>query len=442
MTGLCSVMSSQAANDRRVRQMSGGFAALIKTVVSLMLVLLICAGCRQRRVARTTPQMDAESRFWIRVRILNDVNEFALRILSPSRLVSSSSSAGEPLHLDEFGKKTRIYMSSGKIRIAGLDLPDTGLSIYPEGPHIFEVNGEDYRGVLKLLVDSEENTFDVINWVPLEPYLAGVIGAEMPDYWESEAIKAQVIAARTYCLYIKERFGQSRAWDVGKTQAHQVYRGVSAESAQIWNAVNQTSGKVLTCAQTDGTKGIFPAYYSSTCGGHTEDAVGVFGKSDASIPGVPCTFCRDVAKTSLFEWSEVRFGKKEVTRVLRQRYSALRELEDIVKVVVTEKSDYPEFSRATRIDLTGPNGKSDWLRAEDFRLAVDPSGRRIKSTCFEIKDKGSVWAFGPGRGFGHGVGMCQCGAEGMARAGSSAEEILAHYFPKSKIVDIYAPANE
>lgn len=442
MTGLCSVMPSQAANDRRVGQMYSAANAVFVTAVSLMLVLVLCAGCKQRRVARTTPQMDAESRFWIRVRLLNDVNECTVRVLSPSRLISTSSSAGEAIYLDQFTKETRIHMSDGHIRIAGLALPDTGLSIYPEGPHIFEINGDDYRGVLKLVVDHNEGTFDLINWVPLEPYLAGVIGAEMPDYWESEALKAQATAARTYCLYIKERFGQSRTWDVGKTQAHQVYRGVAAESAQIWNAVNQTSGKILMCERADGSEGIFPAYYSSTCGGHTEDSVGVFGKSDASIPGVPCTFGRNVAKANLFEWPEVRFPKKEVSRVLLQRYPALRELEDIAKIVVTEKSDYAEFSRATRIDLTGPNGKSDWLRAEDLRLAIDPTGRRIKSAGFEIKDKGSVWAFGPGRGFGHGVGMCQCGAEGMARAGNSAEKILAHYFPESHIVDIYAPENE
>ncbi|NOQ94127.1 MAG: protease modulator HflC, partial [Methylophaga sp.] len=116
--------------------------------------------------------------------------------------------------------------------------------IFPDDPYIFSLNDKDYRGKLRLIVNPDGNSFDVINMVPPEPYLAGVVGAEMPGYWEPEALKAQAITARTYCFYIKKRFGAKRNWDMKQTAAHQVYQGLSAESAQIWQAVNQTKGQV------------------------------------------------------------------------------------------------------------------------------------------------------------------------------------------------------
>ena len=85
----------------------------------------------------------------------------------------------------------------------------------------------------------------------------------------------------------------------------------------------------------------------------------------------------------------------------------------------------------------GATGKTDTLRGEDLRLALDPSGREIQSTICQIVPWGDGWAFLSGRGWGHGVGMCQHGAQGMARLGKTAPEILRHYYPGSKIVNIY-----
>jgi stage II sporulation protein D len=88
------------------------------------------------------------------------------------------------------------------------------------------------------------------------------------------------------------------------------------------------------------------------------------------------------------------------------------------------------------VKLTGSNGKSDLLRAEDFRLTIDPTGRKFKSTICQIANLGGKWAFLSGRGWGHGVGMCQCGAQAMARRGRTARQILSHYYPGSRILTI------
>ena len=256
----------------------------------------------------------------------------------------------------------------------------------------------------------------------------------MPDYWEMEALQAQAIAARTYCFYIQKRFGANRNWDVRQTAAHQVYRGVSAESAQVWQAVTQTKGQVLVCRQPDGTEDIFPAYYSSTCGGHTENSENVFGDSFPPLAGVACPYCQNVAKPKFFFWPMIQFDKGYVVKKLLQKYPALKRLGDITSISIADQSDHGEFSRLTKIKLSGSTGKSDFIRAEDLRLTIDPTGWKLRSTICQIMEIRDKWAFLSGRGWGHGVGMCQCGAEGMAREGKTTEQILSHYYPGSRIL--------
>jgi stage II sporulation protein D len=163
----------------------------------------------------------------------------------------------------------------------------------------------------------------------------------------------------------------------------------------------------------------------------------VFGDSFAPLVGVPCTYCEEVAKSDFFFWPTVWFDKTSITDKLLKRYPRLAELGEITDINSAGQSDYGGYSRLTRIEITGSSGKRDFLRAEDFRLAIDPSGLEIKSAVCQIVDTGDKWAFVSGRGFGHGVGMCQCGAEGMARQGKTAKQILLYYYPGSNIERVY-----
>lgn len=362
-----------------------------------------------------------------------------LKIGSPFGIFSEEPNLKTQIELsrlEQIDELINIELTGGHISIAGRDFENNKIIIFPENPHIFNFNGVDYRGKIKLIVHPDGSSFDVINLVPPESYLAGVAGAEMPDYWEPEALKAQVIAARTYCFFIKKRFGVNRDWDVSKTAAHQVYNGLSAESKAVWDAVNQTTGMVLTCSQDGGSEEIFPAYYSSTCGGHTENSKNVFGDSYGPLVGVACPYCREVAKPKYFFWPMVQVDNNEVSAKLLQKYPALNQLGDIKDVTIAEKSEFGEFSRITKIKLTGSNGSSDFLRGEDFRLTLDSTGNKLKSTACRFEKWDNTWVFLEGRGWGHGVGMCQCGAEGMARQGKTAQEILFHYYPGSKIISI------
>ena len=386
-----------------------------------------------------TVQMGIESRFWVRVLLLDDVRSCTLKSVSQlsvseDRILPQRQTA--KIRLDPVNVALNIELINGRITIAGQTFTSKELVIFPDDPYIFNLNGNDYRGNLRLIANPGGNSFDAINLVPPEPYLAGVVGAEMPDYWEAEALKVQAIAARTYCFYIKRRFGVNRTWDVKQTAANQVYRGIRAESGRVWKAVNRTKGQVLTCKHTDGTEDIFPSYYSSTCGGHTENSRNVFGDSFEPLIGVPCPYCENVAKPKIFFWPMIRFDKAEVADKLFRKYPTLKKLGNITSIRPAGLSDYGNISRLTKIEVVGSNGKSDFLRAEDFRLTVDPTGRKLKSSICQIVNWDNYWAFLSGRGWGHGVGMCQYGAEGMAREGKNARQILSYYYPSSKIMTL------
>lgn len=294
-----------------------------------------------------------------------------------------------------------------------------------------------YRGNLELIVNPDNKTMQVINEVSLEDYIAGVVASEMPSYWESEALKTQAVAARTYVLYIKSKFGKNRPWDVRATQANQVYRGVRAETMRTNDAVTSTSGMVLSC-QTDSGWDIFPTYYSSVCGGHTEDSMNVFGDDFFPLHGVDCPWCRFNTKPSLFYWPDASFDKQTVSKNIISRYPALAELGSIEKIEPAKSSTYAGgLSRITNVRLTGSTGKIGYLRGEDMRLAIDPSGSKIQSTsCTIISMKDEV-LFIAGKGFGHGVGLCQYGAREMARQGKTFKEILDFYYPGSRIKQLY-----
>ena len=432
----CLAGSDFAGSQNIVKRIWGAVATHRKSG-TLLLWLIILGGCSERKLTMPTPQMDAPEQFWVRVLLFDNITGCTLKTASPFSIINAQTQTPEARFEEESGGSMSIKTVAGRIAIGGHMVSSEEVVIVPDEPHIFSLNGSAYRGKLKLIINADGSSFDAVNLVPLEPYLAGVVGAEMPHYWEPAALQAQAIAARTYCLYIKKRFGGGRTWDVRKTQANQVYLGVGVESAQTWDAVNKTSGQVLLCNHLDGTEQVFPTYYSSSCGGHTENSKYVFGGSFEPLAGVPCPYCKDTAKPSFFFWPMVQFDKANVTAKLFQRYPKLKQLGEIKDIMAVRQSNYEKFSRLTLVKLLGSTGKSDFLRAEDFRLTVDPTGRKVRSTICRITDMGDKWAFLSGRGYGHGVGMCQCGAQAMARSGKTARQILLYYYPRSKIVSVY-----
>jgi len=124
--------------------------------------------------------MDIEPQFWVRVLLLDNVR--ACVLMAPSAfVVLDPQTQTIEAHFDRPDVPTSTEVSAGRIVIAGRAFTSSEVVILPDKPHIFNLNGDDYRGKLKLILNPDGNSFDAINLVPLEPYLAGVVGAEMPN---------------------------------------------------------------------------------------------------------------------------------------------------------------------------------------------------------------------------------------------------------------------
>ena len=413
--------------------------SIINCQLLLLLLALLVPGCRETEFISTPPKaipVPVTQGHWVRVLLANDVKSCTIMIPSSYEMLDTASGISLGKFLKNAGPLTAIA-SQGQLNIGGKLFSNRQITIKPDQPFVFYVSDKGYRGELRLALNTDGASFDIINNVPLEAYLAGVVGAEMPSYWEPESLKAQAIASRTYCLYIKERFGWQRSWDVNKTQANQMYLGLEAESPKVWDAVSKTDGQVLTCRDSSGKVGIFPTYFSSVCGGHTEDSKNVFGDSFSPLCGVECPWCRQVASRDKFFWPMVKYDKAYVSSQLIAKYPSLARLSGISNIIVDKTSDCEGFLRITKVKLVGANGQTDSVRAEDLRLAVDPTGRKIRSTICKITVAGQTVTFFSGRGFGHGVGLCQYGSQGMARSGATGRSILAHYYPGASITKLY-----
>ena len=134
----------------------------------------------------------------------------------------------------------------------------------------------------------------------------------------------------------------------------------------------------------------------------------------------------------------MRFSKADLYRALADRYTAAEKLGGLRTIRVASETSY---GRAVWIDVIGPAGKKITIRAEDLRLAVlrsDIPGRdKLYSMNCRLRDHGDEIEFYDGHGWGHGVGMCQWGAQGKAQRGWTAEKILAYYYPGSEIIRRY-----
>ena len=416
-------------------QIANGLTVYRKVLLWACVACIVASvGCRRAKI-ETTVGMDSPEQTWIRVLLFGNLRRCT--VASENGFIVEDTQNGV---VAEFGtNKPLPVLLLGERLLIGEHIFGRSVLIKPHEPYVFYVNDDGYRGYLQLRVQTDASALEAINHVPLESYLLGVVGAEMHSYWEPEALKAQAVAARTYCVFIKNRFGQNRNWDVSKNQSSQMYNGLKAETLSVRHAVLQTAGQVLVCPYSDGEELIFPTYYSSSCGGHTENGRYVFGENGENLKalsGVECPYCKDIARQNDFNWKPITFTIEQISEKLIERYASLKKLEAIVDLEITQ---YGYLDRVTKVQLTGKNNSKDWLRGEDFRLALDPSGRKLKSTLLKMKRNGHTFEFTNGRGFGHGVGLCQCGAQGMARKKSSCRQILDYYFPGSTLVTIQTP---
>ncbi|MDH5315407.1 MAG: SpoIID/LytB domain-containing protein [Gemmatimonadota bacterium] len=336
--------------------------------------------------------------------------------------------------------RTAVLLPAGgavAVRVDGRTVATTAsLEVAPADPDgLIRVSGRDYRGGLTVLPVPQGLL--AINRVSLEEYLAGVVNAEMGRRGPGEdaALEAQAIVSRTYALRAIGRW-RARAYDVVATVSDQAYGGVGAETAGGRDAVLTTRGAVLT---HEGQP--IEAFFHSTCGGRTAAGEEVFSggglpylrsASDAGPGGE--SWC---ALSPRFRWSESWAGEG-LRAALRAALAAAGQSNgdpgDVRDVVVTGRTP---SGRVQSLGLATARGTVP-VTGPSVRQALPPApGQLLRSAAFELQitreGSQSVRMVLSGRGAGHGVGLCQWGAVGRARAGATREQILMAYFPGTRL---------
>jgi len=255
----------------------------------------------------------------------------------------------------------------------------------------------------------------VVEVLPMEDYVAGVVSGETPLTFPPEARRAQAVAARTFALVRKlEAVSAGRGWDLGATVVSQVFVGAGAADAGARDAAAATAGQVLVLDQEP-----VETYFHSSCGGRTEDGLAALGRGYEYLSGVECGHC-DGAPGSL--WRQL-IPADELGRAAGLGRAA-------TSVEVVERT---ATGRAARVELAAGKRRVT-LTGTDLRQRLGWS--RLRSLAFEVESVKEGFAFA-GKGSGHGAGLCQWGAAGFAREGKGYREILAHYYPGTEIVVMY-----
>ncbi|HET7563882.1 MAG TPA: SpoIID/LytB domain-containing protein [Gemmatimonadaceae bacterium] len=296
------------------------------------------------------------------------------------------------------------------------------------------VNGKRYRGEIR--VTPTDKGLLVVNRVPVEDYLRGVVPLEIGERRSDEraAVEAQAVAARSYA-YSHMTDTASRSYDMVSTVMDQAYGGVSAETRSTDAAVAETGGIVLTYNGR-----IINAPYHSSCGGTTAAPSEVWsGGHDEPylvpvsdrIPGTNRYYC-DISPT--FRWTRTYDGK-QLSTVLEQYLRAYVTVSGSVGAVRQVKIDGTTPSgRVRSLTITTDRGTYT-LHGGEIRFVLRSlDGDVLRSTSFTVKsDRASDGHLARltlnGTGNGHGIGMCQWGAIGRARAGQDYQTILHTYYP-------------
>lgn len=264
----------------------------------------------------------------------------------------------------------------------------------------------------------------------VDDYVGGSVAAEaalrgLDPAAARTVAEVQALVARTWAIANRQRHA-GEGFDLCATTHCQVYRPLSDQPAPIARlvrgAAQATGGLVIAYAARP-----INAVFHADCGGHTSDAASVWrGASPPYLQGLPDTFC---TRAGAAPW-RAEIDIPDLRRALN-RGDATRVGGRLDGLEITEQDG---AGRAVRVTLRG--AQTVTVRGEQLRRAVNASlgYRTIRSTRFTVLREGRAFVF-TGRGFGHGVGLCQTGAMARARAGHSPRGILTHYYPGAAVTD-------
>lgn len=314
-----------------------------------------------------------------------------------------------------------------------------------DGGSVKITDGYAYRGALECMKSPGAWGLTVVNVVPLEEYLYGVVGKEMSPSWNREALKAQAVAARTYAVAHKNYF-QAKGYDMTDDTRSQVYAGINGESPSVVQAVQATRGEILTYQGKP-----IEALFHANGGGWTENSENVWGSRIEYLRGV-----EDTSKnTSSYTWS-VTVTPEQLASKLNAAGKGVGTIQSVVLSPLTK--------RPMNVTDRGVSGRVLTLTVKGSKRQLAITGNAfqailgLKSTLFDFaaakgvipdpdagkNKRAAEWKIRPGQsiviygfGWGHGLGMSQQGANEMAgkHAADTSyyRQILQHYYTGTQI---------
>lgn len=283
---------------------------------------------------------------------------------------------------------------------------------------LWSLNGKSYRGGLR--ITKQGGKIIVINLIPTEDYLLGTVGEEMPPKWNEEALKAQVVAARTFALKNRKRHAKE-GYDLCNTPHCQVYGGTGSEHPSVERAVKMTYGEVLTYQDK-----LIDAVFHTDSGGMTENSQNVWGSAVAYL--APAKEVRQ--KTMPWDMS---IPEAKFTATLSKHgfsIGSLKRIELSPLAIGREGKDRFFSGRVKSAKFIGTKG-SACIPGNKLRDMFS-----LRSTLFEMHlSRGSIDIHG--YGWGHGLGLSQWGAQAFAKQGMKYDNILKHYYRNISIKKLY-----
>jgi stage II sporulation protein D len=424
-----------AARDLLLAGRSRSLASLRMTALLALTLMLSCA---PPRTTGPTPADDAGSAA-IRVVLTQGASgadvqsNGAWMLLDPQRRLMARVGAGEQWRIERDGDRVRA--TRGAVRTGWVDGP---IFAVMTSDGFLAHGGRRYRG--ELVYRASPTGLLVLNRLRVDEYLAGVVPLEIGNRpaSDSAAVQAQAVAARSYAFTHIDP-SDARGYDVTATVADQVYGGVDVETPLATRAITSTRGLVLKYGGR-----VVNAPYSSSCGGQTAEPSEVWNTGDAPylkrvsdrIPGTDRYYC-DIGPR--FTWTKT-FDEPDLVGTI-SRYLA---------TVTTVPGNNPGRPKSIAVVSNTPSGRVGELRVvtdrgtftvrgNDIRYVLRGAGGEIlNSTYFSVDSAqerdGYLRSLSlHGAGNGHGVGMCQWGAIGRARAGQNYRTILSTYYPGTTV---------
>ncbi|MFH1758179.1 MAG: SpoIID/LytB domain-containing protein [Pseudomonadota bacterium] len=348
--------------------------------------------------------IEARTKEIIRVLILRDVSHFKV---SGQELALRDLPTGQSFFKNKKVSSLTVERDVGpRLRVKGHSISARAL-VLTSARSPLTINGRRYRSQIRIFPGPNRDLW-VINELPLEEYLVGLINCEISSQWSLDALKAQAVTARTFATFQKGNRSEG-LYDVDASVNDQVYAGIGLEDHRSRRAVKETEGELLLYQG----KPIF-AVYHACCGGKTEFPEYLWTGNFSYLKSIVCTYCLD---SPHFLWN-YQVDAESLAKVLGSMGFLSQRVREI------QIGERNESRRVLQLLIRGERDQGE-IPGKEFRRLLGYD--QLRSTNFWLKESDGVFLFS-GLGWGHGVGLCQWGAKGMADAGIDYRSILKYYY--------------